>query len=80
MASNFNNNTLLRPTADDHVPAPTSPAPVNPPVTNPAPANPMPDGHAPATSDVPASAAFAPSNELLLKLDANGFLQRAKRA
>ena len=58
MASNFNNNTLLRATADDHVPAPTSPAPVSPPVTNPAPASPMPDGHAPATSDVPASAAF----------------------
>ena len=58
MASNFNNNTLLRATADDQVPAPTSPAPVSPPVTNPAPASPMPDGHATATSDVPASAAF----------------------
>jgi hypothetical protein len=59
LASNFNNDPWLRATADGHVPAPTSPAPVSPPAaTNPVPANPMPDGHAPATSDVPASAAF----------------------
>ena len=58
MASNFNNDTLLRATADDHVPAPTSPAPVSPAATNPSPDAPMPDGHAPVTSDVPASAAF----------------------
>ena len=63
MASNFNNNTLARATADDHTPAATSPAPVSPAPLSPAPASPepvspAPDAHAPVTSDVPASAAF----------------------
>lgn len=59
MASNFN-NTLTRANADDRVPAPTSPSPVSPAATNPPPATPAQtaDTHAPATSDVPASAAF----------------------
>ena len=57
MASNFTDRTSLRATGDSHVPTPTSPAPVNPAAANPSPAHPLPD-HTPATSDVPASAAF----------------------
>jgi hypothetical protein len=63
LASNFNNNTLARATADEHAPAATSPAPVSPAPPNPAPAtpaaiSPAPGTHPPVTSDVPASAAF----------------------
>ena len=56
MASNFNNTRF---TADDRIPAPTSPAPVSPAAASPMPTSPAaPNAHAPATSDVPASAAF----------------------
>ena len=57
MASNFNNNTLLRGTADYRAAAPVAPASTSP---SPSPAAVSPkavDG--PATSDRPESAAFA---------------------